>query len=104
MPRCCEPCHEKVNHDRNLDEAGCCGSKIVKIAKPWHICMFLMGFNQPGAAAWWSACCCHKEHDDHHKCIYGNLVYGVIQEATSIILIGWLLSMATGVDIYRKSK
>ena len=94
-------CNDKINKKVDLDEHGCCGSRFVKVHKPWHVCMFLMSFHQPGAGAFWNACCCHD--DDKAGCVYGNFIYSFVQQALSICLIGWIQSMAFGVGIYRKT-
>ena len=36
-------CNERVNRKMDLDESLCCGSRIVLVHKPWHICMFWIG-------------------------------------------------------------
>ena len=86
----------------DLDESKCCGARIVKVHKPWHICMFMMSVTGPGAGCWWNACCCHADADS--GCQFGNLLYAIIMEATAICIIGFLNSMAFGVGIYRKSE
>ncbi len=93
-------CNERVNGKMDLDEGKCCGARIVKVHKPWHICMFLMSYGQPGAGCWWNACCCHAGDTG---CQFGNLLYALVMAGTSICIIGYLNSMAFGVGIWRKS-
>ena len=94
-------CNDKINKKQDLDESRCCGARIVKVHKPWHVCMFLMSYSEPGSGCIWNACCCH---DDKVGCQFGNVLYGIIMGWTSICIVGYIQSMAFGVGIYRKAK
>ena len=95
-------CNDKVNAKQDLDDGKCCGARIVKVHKPWHYCMFLMTVSEPGAGTFFNGCCCH--HDNDHGCVYGNLIFAVIQSATAVCLIGLIHSFQFGIGIYRKAK
>ena len=98
----CQKCSESVNGDQNLDEGKCCGARIVKVHKPWHICMAMQAFGQPGAGAYWNACCCHADHSQ--GLVFGNLIYAFLMAALSPCIWGWIASAQFGVGIYRKGK
>ena len=94
-------CNDQINKKQDLDESKCCGARIVKVHKPWHVCMFMMNFSSPGAGTFWNACCCH---DDKVGCVCGNLFYAWIMQVTAVCIVGWIQSMAFGVGIYKKAK
>ena len=95
-------CNLNVNAEQDLDEAKCCGARIIKVHKPWHICMFMASIAEPGAGAYFNGCFCHK--DASSGCQFGNLIQAWWMAVTSCILVGWLNSVRFGVGIYRKAK
>ena len=95
-------CNNQINGKQDLDEGKACGARIVKVHKPWHICMFLMSYMEPGSGCIWNGCCCHAEAGQEN--CFGNLLGGWWMMVTSICIIGWINSMCFGVGIYRKSE
>ena len=93
-------CNDRVNEDIPTDEARCCGSRIVKVHKPWHICMFLMSISEPGSGAYFNACCCHADKEDS-KCVFANIIAAMVMMATAVCIVGILHSMQFGLGIYR---
>ena len=93
-------CNYNVNGKQELDDVHCCGARIVKVHKPWHMCMALMSFTEPGSGCYFNSCCCHTEGEN---CAYGNIMYAWWMAVTACCICGLLNSMAFGVGIYRKA-
>ena len=94
-------CNERVNDVSKLGESQCCGAKVIKVHKPWHICMFLMNFAEPGSGTFFNACCCHADASEGLH--FANIIYAWVQSVFSALIIGWIWSMNFGVMIWKKS-
>lgn len=81
----------------------CDGSHVHALRKPWHLVCLICNIVIPGTGTILSAFgAIHERKGEYGAIAWGTLLDGLLQQALSVLIIGWVWSVLFGIALYRK--
>ena len=80
-----------------------CKETIQIVDDPWHVVQMVLNILSPGLGTIINGCQCCCECCGVRECRWSAFFIGLLQDISSLIIIGWIWSIFWGVLIYQKT-